>query len=131
VLRLSIDAQAPGSVGPFSRRGASRVVGRAADHHLEALDKLIPLGIFRPDEDELYLYFTAGPLTADFMGDGLQAFWTWLGRSFPHVTSLLINLDNEPENRSHRTPFMYRLVPWADAVPLTLHLADYPPDHSP
>jgi len=130
VLRLSIDAKAPVSVGPFSRRGASRVVVRAADHDFGTIEKLTPLGIFLPDYDELYLYFTAGPLTADFMVDCLQDFWTLVGLSFPLITSLLINLDNGPENHSHRTQFMYRLVAWADATRLTLQLAYYPPYHS-
>src|SRR3954452_6608309 len=60
VLRLSIDAKATVAVGPFSRHGHSRVVVKALEH-------LTPFGIFLPDYDELYLYFTASHLTADFM----------------------------------------------------------------
>src|SRR5260221_844303 len=88
VLRLSLDAKASVSIGPFSGHGLSRVVVRAADHDFEALDKLTPFGIFLPDYDELYLYFTPSHLTADFMVDCLQDFWSQVQASFPHIQTL-------------------------------------------
>jgi hypothetical protein len=130
VLRLSLDAKASVAVGPFSRHGQSRVVVKAADHDFEAEAHLTPFGIFLPDHDELYLYFTAGPLTADFMVDCLLDFWMMVKRSFPQVESLLLNLDNGPENHSRRTQFMQRLTDLVDATQLTLQLAYYPPYHS-
>jgi len=130
VLRLSLDAKASVTSGPFSRHGVSRVVVRAADHDFEALDKLTPFGIFLPDYDELYLYFTSSHLTADFMVDCLQDFWREVQASFPHIQTLLLNLDNGPENHSRRTQFMQRLTEFADNTQLTLHLAYYPPYHS-
>ena len=57
-------------------------------------------------------------------------FWQTVQASFPTVTTLLINLDNGPENHSRRTQFIQRLVTWVDARHLTLHLAYYPPYHS-
>ena len=130
ILRLSLDAKASVAVGPFSRHGQSRVVVKAADHDFEADEHLTPFGIFLPDHDELYLYFTAGPLTADFMVDCLLDFWTMVKRSFPLVELLLLNLDNGPENHSRRTQFMQRLTELVDATGLTLQLAYYPPYHS-
>src|SRR5215208_3262460 len=59
VLRLSLDAKARVAVGPFSRHGQSRVVVHAADHDFKPDERLTPFGIFLPDHDELYLYFTA------------------------------------------------------------------------
>ena len=130
VLRLSLDAKASVAIGPFSRHGMSRVVVRAADHDFEALDKLTPFGIFLPDYDELYLYFTSSHLTADFMVDCLHDFWCTVQASFPHIETLLLNLDNGPENHSRRTQFMQRLTEFADNTQLTLQLAYYPPYHS-
>lgn len=130
VLRLSLDAKASVAIGPFSRHGYSRVVVKAADHDFEALDKLTPFGIFLPDYDELYLYFTPSHLTADFMVDCLQDFWQTVQVSFPRIKTLLLNLDNGPENHSRRTQFMQRLTDFADATQLTLQLAYYPPYHS-
>jgi hypothetical protein len=129
-LRVSIDAKATVKLGPFSRHGLSRVIVNAVDHDFKAEETLIPLGIFLPDYDEVYLYFAPSGLTADFIVDCLDDFWRNVQASFPAVTTLLINLDNGPENHSRRTQFIYRLVSFADAFHLTLNLAYYPPYHS-
>jgi hypothetical protein len=130
ILRLSLDAKATVAVGPFSRHGQSRVVVKAADHDFKAAEHLTPFGIFLPDHDELSLYFTAGPLTADFMVDCLLDFWTMVKPGFPQVETLLVNLDNGPENHSRRTQFMQRLTDFVDETHLTVQLAYYPPYHS-
>jgi transposase len=49
---------------------------------------------------------------------------------FEHIRTLVINLDNGPENRSHRTQFLNRLVAFAQTSQLTVTLAYYPPYHS-
>jgi DDE family transposase len=130
VLRLSIDAKASVKVGPFSRHGQSRVIVNAVDHDFKATECLTPFGIFLPDYDEVYLYFAPSSLTADFIVDCLDDFWQSVQASFPTVTTLLINLDNGPENNSRRTQFIQRLVSWVDTRHLTLQLAYYPPYHS-
>jgi hypothetical protein len=130
VLRMSIDAKAMLKVGPFSREGRSRVIIRAADHDFKPDETLTPFGIFLPEVDEVYLYFAPSGLTADFIVDCLADFWTMVHTRFPVVTTLLVNLDNGPENHSRRTQFMKRLTDFADEFHLTLHLAYYPPYHS-
>jgi transposase len=50
--------------------------------------------------------------------------------SFPQVKTLVLNLDNGPENHSRRTQFMQRLTDFVDDTHLTLQLAYYPPYHS-
>jgi hypothetical protein len=130
VLRLSLDAKATLNLGPFSRRGQTRGHVMAADHDFKPDDHLTPYGIFLPGLDELYLYFTASAITADFIVDCLTDFWTTIRVSFPYVKTLLLNLDNGPENHSRRTQFMARLAAFADAFGLTIQLAYYPPYHS-
>lgn len=130
LLRLSLDAKATLNLGPFSRRGQTRAHVRAADHDFKSEDHLTPYGIFLPGLDELYLYFTASPVTADFIVDCLTDFWTTVRVSFPQVKTLLLNLDNGPENHSRRTQFMARLAAFADTFGLTIQLAYYPPYHS-
>ena len=130
VLRLSLDAKATLNLGPFSRRGRTRGHVMAADHDFKPDDHLTPYGIFLPDWDELYLYFTASAVTADFIVDCLTDFWITVRVSFPQVKTLLLNLDNGPENHSRRTQFMARLATFADAFGLTIQLAYYPPYHS-
>ena len=43
---------------------------------------------------------------------------------------LLLNLDNGPENHSHRSQFLYRLVQFAHQHRILVRLAYYPPYHS-
>lgn len=130
VLRISVDAKATVAVGPFSRGGRSRLEVKAADHDFKPEATLIPVGIFLPDEGETYLYFTHSKVTSDCIADCLEHFWTTVQTRFPHVTTLLINLDNGPENHSRRTQFVNRIVMFADTFQLHVQLAYYPPYHS-
>jgi hypothetical protein len=92
VLRLSLDAKATVAVGLFSRGGRSRVVVKALDHDFNREQKLTPFGIFLPDRDELYLYFTASRVTSDFIADCLDDCWKQIQGRFPQVKTLLLNL---------------------------------------
>jgi len=129
-LRLSLDAKAAVTIGPFSRHGKTRVHLCAADHDFQPEDVLTPYGIFLPQYDETYLFFTPSKITADFIVACLRSFWRSVRQSFPLVKTLLLNLDNGPENHSRRTQFMARLVALADEFGLTIDLAYYPPYHS-
>jgi transposase len=130
VLRVSLDAKARVWVGDYSRGGHSRVTVKAADHDFQPEAKLTPFGIFLPEHDELFLYFTASKLTRDFMVDCLSDCWAALRERFPQVKTLVLNLDNGPENHSRRTQFMKRLTDFVDHFHLTIDLAYYPPYHS-
>lgn len=130
VLRVSLDAKATVAIGAFSRGGHSRVAVKALDHDFKPEAKLTPFGIFLPERDELFLYFTASRVTSDFIVDSLEAFWREARGRFGQVRTLLLNLDNGPENHSRRTQFMKRIVAFADASSLTVELAYYPPYHS-
>jgi len=107
VLRLSLDAKATVKVGCFSRGGKNRVDTEACDHDFKPTAKVTPYGIFLPQLDELFLYFTTSKLTSDFIVDVLEAWWLEHRERFPEVKTLLLNQDNGPEN--HRcgklTPF--------------------------
>jgi transposase len=130
VLRLSLDAKATIRVGDYSRGGQSRVTLKAADHDFHPDAKLTPFGIFLPQHNELFLYFTASKLTSDFMVDCLSDCWETLRSRFPQITTLVLNLDNGPENHSRRTQFMQRLTELVDHFQVTVDLAYYPPYHS-
>src|SRR4051794_11183142 len=56
--------------------------------------------------------------------------WEQVQPRFRHITTLVINLDNGPENHSRRTQFMQRLVEFVQRYGLTVRLAYYPPYHS-
>ena len=130
VLRISMDAKATVKVGPFSRGGKNRVAVAAADHDFQPDATVTPVGILLPALDELFLYAVTSRVTSDCLADCLTQWWERVRERFSHVTTLVINLDNGPENHSHRTQFMHRLVQFARRYQLTVQLAYYPPYHS-
>jgi Rhodopirellula transposase DDE domain len=130
VLRLSLDAKATVKIGCFSRGGKSRTKRKAADHDFKPDTVLTPYGILLPRYDDLYLYFTASLVTADFIVDMLNGWWRTVRRRFPAVKALVINQDNGPENQSRRTQFLKRMVEFAKDHALLIRLAYYPPYHS-
>jgi len=130
VLRVSLDAKATVKIGPFSRKGRSRVPTAAADHDFQPEATVTPVGLLLPELDELFLYGVTSRVTSDCLVDCLTAWWERVRDRFTHVTTLVLNLDNGPENHSHRTQFMHRLVQFARRFRLTVRLAYYPPYHS-
>jgi len=80
-IRLSVDTKAVVAIGDLSRGGRSRQGERAADHDMEREEKLTPFGLFRPDTNQTWLYFTSGSATADFMVDRLEEIWPLLKKT--------------------------------------------------
>ena len=117
-------------MGPFARGGKSRVPTEAADHAFQPAATVTPVGIFLPATDELFLYSVTSKVTSDCLVDCLEQWWERVRRRFAQITTLVINLDNGPENHSRRTQFMYRLLPFVQQSGLTVRLAYYPPYHS-
>jgi Rhodopirellula transposase DDE domain len=125
-----MDAKATVKVGPFARGGKNRVLTKAADHDFEAQATVTPVGIFLPASDEFFLYGVASKVTSDCLVDRLVQWWESVKERFSHIKTLVINLDNGPENHSHRTQFMQRLLEFAQKYQITIRLAYYPPYHS-
>ncbi len=130
VLRISMDAKATVKVGPFTRGGKSRVQVDAADHDFQPEGTVTPVGIFLPASDELFLYAVRSKVTSDCLVDRLAQWWEAVRERFGHITTLVINLDNGPENHSRRTQFMHRLVAFVQHYHVRVRLAYYPPYHS-
>ncbi len=103
---------------------------KAADHDFKALAKVTPVGILVPQFDELFLACVTSKVTSDCLVDVLELWWQNQSERFQQVHTLVINLDNGPENQSRRTQFMGRLVAFAKKYQLTVQLAYYPPYHS-
>jgi transposase len=110
VLRISIDAKATVKIGPFSRGGKSRVAVAAADHDCAPEATVPPVGILLPTLAELFVYGVTSKVTSDCLVDRLVQWWEAVRERFAHITTLVINLDNGPENHRRRTQFMQRLV---------------------
>jgi hypothetical protein len=88
------------------------------------------VGILLPQFNELFLACVTSKVTSDCLVDVLELWWQSQGERFKQVDTLVINLDNGPENQSYRTQFMARLVAFSKKFQLTIQLAYYPPYHS-
>lgn len=130
VLRISMDAKATVKVGPFARGGKSRVRTFAVDHDFTPQAMVTPVGIFLPASEELLVYAVTSKVTSDCLVDRLANWWEAVKGRFAHIRTLVINLDNGPENHSRRTQFMQRLLDFVQHSRLTVRLAYYPPYHS-
>jgi len=132
VVRISMDAKAKVDVGDFSRDGQSRgaEATKAWDHDPEPEKKLVPHGILNVTAGLLSIFIGTSNGTSDFFADCLEQWWEANQAQYPNARRLMINLDNGPENSSHRTQFMNRLVTFADATGLEIKLVYYPPYHS-
>lgn len=130
ILRVSMDAKATVKVGPFARGGKSRALVAAVDHDFQPAATLTPVGIFLPAFDELFVYGVTSKVTSDCLVDRLAQWWQAVRARFPHITTLVLNVDNGPENHSRRTQFMQRMVDFVQQYQVTVRLAYYPPYHS-
>ena len=129
-MRLSLDAKARVDIGCFDRGGKNRVVRETEDHNFHPKTTVTPYGIFLPELDELFLYFTESHVTSDFIVDVLEDFWKSESWRFPSIKTLIINQDNGTDNNSRRTQFMKRIVEFVHQYQLNIRLAYYPPYHS-
>ncbi|MFN6498728.1 MAG: ISAzo13 family transposase [Nostoc sp. DedQUE01] len=130
VLRLSLYAKARVDIGCFDRGGKNRVTTETEDHNYNPKTTVTPYGIFLPELDEIFLYFTESQVTSDFIIDVLEDFWKSESWRFPDIKTLILNQDNGGENNSRRTQFMKRIVQFAQSNQLNIRLAYYPPYHS-
>ncbi len=78
----------------------------------------------------MFLYGVTSKVTSDCLVDRLVEWWESVKERFSHIKTLLINVDNGPENHSRRTQFMQRLLEFVHQYQITIRLAYYPPYHS-
>ena len=131
-LRISIDTKAKVDLCDSSRGGTSRCkkAVQASDHDMGLKDKLAPFGILNLMTGLLTIMFGVSFETSDFIVDCLERWWDENKEQNSHIKQLVINLDNGPQNSSHRTQFMKRMIEFADKNKLEIMLAFYPPYHS-
>ncbi len=93
-------------------------------------DKLIPFGILNLENDRLYIFYGSSNKTSDFVCDAFEWWWGLVKAENPEVKEIVIFADNEPENNSHRTQYLSRLVSFSQSSSLKIHGVYYPPCHS-
>jgi len=128
IVRLSADTKDRVKVGCFSRGGKSRVEVKAYDHDFGD-EYIVPFGIMDVKEKTTDVYLSETKVTADFMVDRLEEFWVSHGYE-GSGKKLMLNLDNGPENSSHRTQFMKRLIEFSIDHDVEITLVYYPPYYS-
>ena len=130
-MRISFDAKNVVKLGNLSRGGRNRIDIKADDHDFNVLGELTPVGIYQPKSKDLAFYMSRSRPTSDCYVDILEDWWQSLPQDIIKKTRrLVINLDNGPEQNSHRTQFMKRMQQFSDTFSLEVHLAYYPPYHS-
>jgi transposase len=114
----------------LSRGGKSRIKTQASDHDFKPDATLTPVGLLLPSVDEVFFYGVVSKVTSDCLADCITQWWESVRERFRHISTLVINLDNGPENHSRRTQFMQRMVDFVHHYRLHVRLAYYPPYHS-
>ena len=120
------------NLGDFSRGGKSRGIEavNALDHDMASKQKMIPFGLLNLTDDELHVAYGHSSKTSDFICDAIEQWWASVKARYAAINKLVIYADNGPESSSHRTQFLFRLVAFAKATGLKVHLVYYPPYHS-
>jgi len=131
VKGLRLACQATVHSGDYARGGLTRGAHQASDHDLGCQEQDGPCGLVDDESAERTLTFGSSDKTSDCIVDALAARGDAVDAHEPAATSLLpITMDNGPESRGRRTPFLYRMVPLADAMNKPMQRLDSPPSHS-
>ena len=116
-------------MGEKTRTGSDGKPLQAWDHDPPTKTKLVPFGILIAATATLMLIFGLRE-TSDSWADTLHLWWDLVRGRYAHIKSLVIYLDNGPNNSGRRTQFLKRMIQFADWSGLVIHLVYYPPYHS-
>lgn len=123
---MSIDCKATVNIGEYSRGGQTRGDNQAADHDMGCEEQYTPFGIVDEDSGALSVMFGSSAKTSDFIVDSLIAWWEQPPAADREgVTRLQIKADNGPESNGRRTPFLKRIVDFADHIGIPIQLLYY------
>jgi len=128
-LRISIDSKAKVKIGDFSRGGKSRQkeTPKGLDHDTQDAPKVVPFGILEVVSGALMIIMGTSHETSDFIVDSLELWWLRRCKHHKHIKTLVINLDNGPQNSGRRTQFLKRIIEFSNKYNLRIELVYYPP----
>lgn len=128
-LRISIDSKAKVKVGDFARGGKSRQKDTpiGLDHDTLDAEKVVPFGILEVVAGALMIVMGISHETSDFIVDCLEQWWTKRHTAHKNIKTLVINLDNGPQNSGRRTQFLKRVLEFSQKYNLRIELVYYPP----
>ena len=130
VKRGRSDGKATVQSGACSRGGLTRGDHRARDHARGCEEQEVPWGIVEEARGALDLPCGRSEKTSDGIVDPIAAQWHKRDEHEKAETRLSqIQMDNGPERRGSRPPFVSRLVPLVDAMHQPVQRLDDPPSH--
>jgi hypothetical protein len=130
-MRLSLECQATGKRGDYSRGGHPRGDPHAADHDLGGQETPVPGGRVEADSGRVHLPVGSACKTSDFLVESLEEWWNEPpAEKRAESAHLHLKVDNGPDSRGVRTPFLKRLVEVADRTGTSIPLLYDPPYHS-
>lgn len=122
---ISIDTKEKILIGPYSRKGKSRILVEVCDHELTN-HCIIPFGILDIKNNQTYFYnFTHKPTSLAIV-DCLEDYII----QNPKYKKIFVLLDNGPDNSGVRTAFLKGLVDLSSKYGKEIELIYYPPYHS-
>src|SRR3954467_4717379 len=114
------------SVGGKTRTDSAGEGPKGWDQDPPAEQKLGPLGILMVATGALMLIFGTRD-TSDAWVDALKFWGLQVRGGLGHVKRVVIYLDNGPKNSGRGTPFLKRMVEFADWAGLEIRLVYSPP----
>lgn len=129
-LRVSFDAKVAVKIGNLSRGGKSRKEVRADDHDFGVLGTITPVALYLPKEKDLFVYMVKSKVTSDCCVDIMEDWWNNYSVTNKKVKTLILNMDNGPQQQSYTRQFMNRMQRFANKADVQIQLAYYPPYHS-
>jgi hypothetical protein len=128
---LRLDGQATVPIGEVSRGGLTRGDTPACEHDWGLKEQDMPGGLVDEDPGELRIMLGRSSKPSDCIVDALAARWAALEAQEQATTERVqINMDNGPESRGIRTPFLHRMVQCADHIGTPVQRLYDPPYHS-
>ena len=91
----------------------------------------MPCGIVDEESGQLSITFGTSCKTSDGIVDALEAWWAaWDASEQVAMARLQSTMDNGPESRGRRTPFLHRMVELCASIGQPIQLLYSPPYHS-
>jgi len=127
-ILITLDTKDKVLIGPYSRRGKSRIQIEAVDHELTS-NCIVPFGIIDIKKNKPYIFnYTSKPTSLDYV-DAIEEFYMENYKD-TSVNRIAILLDNGPDNSGIRTTFLFGLVKICKKYNIVIELVYYPPYHS-
>lgn len=130
IIGISIDDKTSKYIGQLSGGGYSWIVRNALDHDTLPDYIIKPFGILDLKTDQPYIFCTTSNSTADYKVDCIEEYLQIKRKENPSIDTLIIFLDNGPENNSKRKLWRFRIGKLAIKYNIHIQLVYYPPYHS-